>query len=356
VTLNTVIVIALDAFAGLLVLLAVVIVVRKSFRTAATRRRDRVEAIVRPRLMELLALKRSDLTALTATRGADGRVLDSVTASLLTKLRGEDRETIIDLLDVRGVLDAARQATRGRNPLHRARAAEMLGTAAKSSSFDDLHRLLADGHSDVRDAAVRALGRLGMAEAVQPLLEALDGANAVPAGLITMALLHVGPVAEEPLRTIGLVAASRNARIVAARALGVLGAAESATGLVDVLESDPDPQVREAAAFALGRIGAPLAIGPLIAFLESQATSDLASASARALGEIGGAQAIPVLEAAARTATHTVARQATLALSRLGPEGFACLEGLAGGTGVGADHAREAISSAATVLSRRSAA
>lgn len=337
---------ALAGLAALLTLLVVLTAVRKSLRTAAARRRECVEAAVRPRLIEWLAAERTGATTLSEARGTDGRILDSVTASLLTKLRGVDRDAIVELLEVRGVISSACRATRSRGAVRRARAAELLGAAATSSSFTDLQRLLGDGNSEVRAVAARAFGRLGRAEAVQPLLEALDGQSPLPVGLVTMAWLHVGAVAEEPLRFVGLRSASPLTRSVSARLLGVLGAVGSEADLVGVAESDPDPQAREAAAFALGRVGGPKAIRALIRCLEENAFAPLTTAAARALGEIGGVQAVPALETAASSPIHTVARAATVALAGLGAEGWSRLEMLAHGTGMAAEHAREAISTA----------
>src|SRR5262245_13198172 len=94
-------------------LLAIATVIRKSVRVQMDRRRERVEAAVRPRLLKLLASDGEEERDLSTITGREGRVLESVTATLLTKLRGEDRATVVQMLEARGRVQAAQRAVRG---------------------------------------------------------------------------------------------------------------------------------------------------------------------------------------------------------------------------------------------------
>src|ERR671934_2644217 len=249
------------AFSAALVALTVVLVVllaltaaRKALRAASERRRDRLESLVRPALLRYLADENPAPAALEVAGRAAGRSLDTLAAGLLPKLRGEDRDALTRVLADRGTIAKARRRTRLPGPVSRARAAELLGAAGDAEALPELRRLLIDSNADVRSAAARALGKVGDIEAVPALLEVLDGPRQVPAGIVTMALLHMGPRATGALR-IGLER-ERPApvRQVAAELLGRLGASEATDDLIRVLAEDPDPQTRIAAAGALGRI------------------------------------------------------------------------------------------------------
>ncbi|WP_128380569.1 HEAT repeat domain-containing protein [Streptomyces cavernae] len=110
-------------------------------------------------------------------------------------------------------------------PLARAVSIEVLGATGAVSRTTEIARALRDDpHTEVRIKAARALGRLGMPDGLEPLMEAV-----------------------RPGHPVGL-------RIVAAGALGSLGAL-AATGPLGRLLGDPDPHVAATAARALLRLG-----------------------------------------------------------------------------------------------------
>src|SRR5690242_17389343 len=113
-TIHQVVIDALWGVSAVLALLALATAIRKSQRDAAERRRERIEAEVRPRLLRLLASEGEQEGDLANVSGREGRVLDSVTASLLTKLRGEDRAAVVQMLEARGIVQASQRALRGR--------------------------------------------------------------------------------------------------------------------------------------------------------------------------------------------------------------------------------------------------
>jgi HEAT repeat protein len=356
-TLSHVIVIALLVVLVALATLAFATAARKSIRVAMDSRRARIEARVRPRLMKLLASEGQEETDLSGVSGGDGRVLESVTASLLSKLRGEDRAAVVRMLDARGTLRAARRSLRGIGTVRRARAAEFLGATGTSEAYEDLCRLLEGRNAELRNVAARSLGRLGIASPVEPLLRALDGPRSIPTGIVTMALLHIGPPAEDPLREIGLSNESLLARQISAELLGVLGAYAAVPDLMVLARHDTVPAVRHAALSALGRIGHPRAVGTLVACLEDGDSSLLSASAARSLGQVGSTQAVLALADAVRRDDHTVARNAAEALTRLGGAGRAALDDIARSSDDASRYAGGALSAAdaRTVRSRRAA-
>ena len=105
----------------------------------------------------------------------------------------------------------------------------------------------------------------------------------------------------------------------AAVALGQIGDAEAVEPLVAGLRDD-NPSVRLAAAEALGRIGDAGALVPLIAALKSPAV-DIRKAAAESLGQIGDAGSLGPLTAALRDASWSVRRAAAEALGKIGDAG-----------------------------------
>jgi len=187
---------------------------------------------------------------------------------------------------------------------------------------------------------------MGIADAVEPLLDALDGEQPLPAGVVTMALLHLGPVAEEPLRELGLTHASPVARRISAELLGVNGTFAALPALNALAGNDPDPAVRAGAVAALGRIGHPHAIDTLVACLSEDDAPPLAAAAARSLGQVGSPQAVQPLARAVRHENHQVARNAAEALVRIGADGRAALRDIARTDESASRYARGALSAA----------
>ncbi len=336
-------VIALVAISGVLVLLTIATTVHKAVRAARTRRHARIEAAVRPALLEFLAEDDPDPAALEVTSRAAGRSLDELAAGLLTKLRGEDRRVLERLLETTGSLERARRRTRRRGAVGRARAAELLGAAGHTAALDDLTLLLADRDHDVRATAARALGKLGDPAAVPALLASLEARRPVPAGVVTMALLHIGPAAGAPLAEALATPHSASTRAIAAELLGRLGGLSAAGELIRALRHDRDATVRAGAARALGRIGVQRAVAPLEACLIDDQAPAVRQAAAWALGELGGTRAFAGLAGALLSDDHALARRAADALVGCGPTGLALLQRTAAGHGPGAREARETL-------------
>jgi HEAT repeat protein len=345
-TAQTLVVAALITVSGVLVLLTIATIARKTLAGSAQRRRVSLEAKIRPGLLELLVSDEPDFHDLVPLRGASGRSVERLVAGLLPKLRGADREVLTGLLDRRGALARARVRTKRHGRVGRARAAELLGATGDARASIDLERLLEDHEPEVRAVAARALGKLGEGASVPALLATLDAERSVPASLVTMAVLHLGPDAVGGLRQ-GLGSPSSRSRTVCAELLGRLGALESAGELAGLLSNDPDPAVRRAAAGAVGRIGLPQAIAPLIDCMRHCDESDLRCLAAVALGDIGGPAAIGGLRFALVSSDARLTQSGARGLSSCGSAGLAVLRVAGSQTSQAyAPHAREALARA----------
>jgi HEAT repeat protein len=258
---------------------------------------------------------------------SDGPILEAKARSLLTDLKGEDRETLARLLDSRGAVAAARRQCRSRRAESRSAACQLLGDAGSAFAVLDLVPLLDDRHLAVRLDAAKALGRLGQPGAVAPLLASVKGRHPIPVDVVADAVEQIRGCPESLLRQC-ILDPSASTRAVSAELLGRLQVLDAVGDLIDVLESDPAPHVRVRAARALGRLESPRAIRPLLACLESGSPA-LRAESASALGRLGSPAAIPELRMMLLGPSLRMSELAAQALSTIVPQGLATLQHIA---------------------------
>jgi HEAT repeat protein len=320
-------------------------VLARAWRLHAERRRQADHDLVRGRLLQLLAQGRPGRVRSASSRRQQDAVLE-VTATLLRKIRGEDRALLVAVLERDGLVEAARARSYRRGAVGRARAASLVGNAGATRALPELARLLRDRDPQVRSAAARGLGRLGEPGAAPFLLAALEEPRPLPAGLVAGALLDLGP-ATTPALVEGLRHGTAAARAVAAELLGLHGALPAAGQLAEVLRDDAEPAVRTAAARALGRLGSPAAVPGLLAALTGDAAGTVRAAAAAALGAVGDPRAVEALDAALDEPDLSVGRAAARALTRCGPGGAEAARRRAGAGGTAGEHAAEALERAA---------
>lgn len=322
----------------IMVAMAAAIAIRRLHRDYTTARYERRISVLRPRLLRLLSEDEPDLHQLDEMAGLDGRLLEGLVWSLLNKVRGSSRVALVEWLDRRGAIEVARRRTHRMGAVGRAKSAERLGAAGLESTSDDVVALLADRNPEVRIVAARSLGKLGDPRSVGPLLDALDGQKSVPVGLVSMAIIHIGPSAVDEL-ILGLGRRSANARMVSAELLGLHGAFQAARYLIHLLNDDPSDDVRLRAAGALGRLGAPQGVDPLSRALAPSHPLALRMVAARSLGQIGGSHALASLQIELSDPDHRMANAAGEALASMGGPGIEILVTVAEGEG---DSARRA--------------
>jgi HEAT repeat protein len=186
--------------------------------------------------------------------------------------------------------------------------------------------LMDDRAREVRAAAARSLGRLGAAEAVEPLVYAF-AERRLPRSIAGQSLLAIGPAALERLR--GLAGAEEpEARAFAVELVGFLGDASDDRLLVDRLR-DTSAEVRARAARALGRLGAEEATAELTRALDDR-ISFVRGAAADALAVVGDRRAVPRLLALAREDEFDAAQAAARAAASLAPDAVVAAAGKPG--------------------------
>ncbi|GAB3591295.1 hypothetical protein GCM10027446_08700 [Angustibacter peucedani] len=334
------------AIALLVLVLGLAIVLRRSLRLRADRRERDLAEPYRPLLVALVVDDDPDATHVEQLLAVDDRswqALEPIVVSMVRKLRGDARESLVDLLDRRGTIARHTRRLRGRGAVRRARSAELLGLLGEHAPRDELeHMLLHDRDPEVRIVAARALGEIGDPRSAGPLVDSVSDAHAVPLRIVARSLARLGPGAA-PVLVDAMTAQDSEARAVAAEILGLGGAVTAVGVLGSHALHDLDEDVRIRCARALGRIGVPSALAVLNRCLGPDEPPALRAVAARAIGEVGGPEAVRLLEPLLVDAQHRVASNAARAMSGLGPRAVERLEVLAAEGGPSAAYAAEAL-------------
>jgi hypothetical protein len=335
--------------AGTIVVLAALTTFAKAWRGLEERRRSRLTEKLRPQL--LTAIHDPSADAALEIQPRHIRSAMSLVRTLLSSLRGEDRERLVGVLERHGVLDGALRDLSSRRGLRRALAADLLGAAGVERAAAPLAALLSDADADVRRTAARALGMIGDPEAIPALLTSLEGRRPVPLNTVTMAILRIGRAGADALLT-GFLKGGSRARAVCAELLGLQSMLGAAPALSEAVRNDEVLEVRIRAARALGRIGLPSSVETLAEVMRPSEPVPLRAVAARALGTIGGPRPVSMLREALDADEHIVRQNAAHALAALGAPGLAVLRDLAPRPGgYRTMYAREAISAAALATS-----
>jgi hypothetical protein len=347
------------SLAGCIGLLGILIVTSRVLRQWREHHRAALTALARPWLLELasgddarVAGARSRVAALD--RG-QWKALEPTVVSLLTKVKGELRSSLVLLFDERGMTAHALRGLRsgGRfRQVRRARAAALLGSLGNQDAWAPLCAALEDRSLAVRIAAARALGQIGVAGAARPLLGKLAGSRRVPSDIVAYALIQLGPGAQRDL----VQAVSHEeplVRAVAIEILGRTGTVSAVQALIAALQRDRSEEVRIRAARAIGRLGTPAGVAPLLAITDVGEPTALRVAAAAALGDLGAGTATPRLERLLHDPAYHVAHNAAGSLLRLGPAGEAALtRAVTGGEIQAAAHAMEVLAIASIEAAR----
>ncbi len=185
-------------------------------------------------------------------------------------------------------------------------AAHALGELGDARAVDPLIAALKD--AEVRKAAAEALGKIGDVRALKPLLATLRDSDLDVREAVVEALDQIGykPGKYENAAWYWIAKKEWDQCV----ALG----APALKPLLAVLK-DSDLDVRKAAAYALGKIGDARAVESLVVALKDV---ELREAASEALGKIGDARAVEQLIAALKDKNEWVRKAAAKALGQIG--------------------------------------
>ena len=182
----------------------------------------------------------------------------------------------------------------------RPRLLDALGNQGSISHLGDFMRLTRDDDSDLRNAAIEALGQLARDESIPTLVRVLHGGTERDRSAALQAL-GAFPDSEEALREVLGASHSFDDALLssAVRALGRFHSPDAGARLIGLLEAPPDPDLRGAIVHALESTTHPDATAALVRLLhqpEVAPDSWLAETAVWALWNRDDPDAVPMLQ------------------------------------------------------------
>jgi HEAT repeat protein len=304
----------------------------RAARRATADWRQRNSAAIRARLVAAMVEEGPDAVEadreLLAFRGLAWDRAETAMLAMLPKVRGDARQRLLDVLRTRGTERRALAQVFSRRAFARCEGAFALGVLRSVDGIDHLIALLDDRSALVQRVAVRSLGQVGDARAVEPLVRMANRDLGLMRDL-AFALSEIGSDGAPFLRAVVEHALSApddddRAGPLAASVLGIVRDVGAPAVLADAVARGPAP-LKLAAAQALGHLDSPLGVAPLQAAL-SAPSEQVRVAAATSLGQLGANVAIPALLEAVGHRDPATARAAAGALLDLGPAGQAALD------------------------------
>lgn len=316
--------VSLGLLAISMIALAVLVIRRKAADQAKTRARERAAELRRFFLAVLRSPLAPDETALLNITPADWPVVMVTALDLLRTITGEDRDRVIAVLRLwkldRYLSDTVATGDRGR----RIQALSLMGHLSDVASFQTLMDCTQDSNIYVQMTALRALSRRGVGEDVDTVIGALHNAAQASPALLADVLKRFGPDAGPALKRLAESDAAEDVRLAAIRALGLLGLI-SAGPVLSVQLKSYSPEIRCAAIRALARIG-DIRFGDGIVLRLGDEEARVRSDAAQAIGKLKLKTALPRLAQLLDDPEWQVRLDAAEAMIQLGPASVAILK------------------------------
>src|SRR5258708_14529494 len=240
-------------------------------------------------------------------------IVQSILIQEIGAATDKDRAGLQEFLRATGLIDVCIEKVNRRHGWARRRAMLALGAMRVPEAIAPLAEALDDWQLETRMAAVQGLGRTGLAEAAELIIEMfMVGGLKVPLDPITNALVRC--YIDHPAAVLPYLRRSQGeSRELLARVASELATAEMADEMI-VLAEDPRPEVRAAAAKALAAAPLPLAI-PALGDLARDEVWFVRLRAAIALNEIRHPRTIPILLEAVPDPNRLVRMRAASTLS-----------------------------------------
>jgi HEAT repeat protein len=245
-----------DIVVGVLLFLNVLLLVFVHARRVRLASRGQRAERFRGRLEELFA--EQDLTAVAKQVRSFNELERPIAAEfVIERLRTaspEEREQTLAWLRQIGAIDVLLRSVSRWQPWRRALAIRTLGLAGASEGVPLLIERLSDRSRYVREATVRALGRIGDQRALPVLAHLFGEPGQAGAGIVYEALLAFGNDAA-PVFHEGLRSPNEHVRVASVFGLGSVLEPRAAAAQVEHMLGGESPLVRASAAQVLERVG-----------------------------------------------------------------------------------------------------
>jgi HEAT repeat protein len=302
----------LAALAAAIVLLLASLAARRAWRHLRTKQFDALSFKIHERWREMV---RGEIPPEEwCSNSLQCEILQSIVIQEIGAVTDKDRAGLQDFLRKSGLLDRCIDRVYNGHGWGRRRAMLALGAMQVPEAIPPLAELLDDWQLDTRLAAVQALGRTGLAEAAEPILEThMVGGLKVPSDPLTNALMRC--YAERPTALLPFLRRSLGeSRELIARVASELATPAMADEMI-LLAEDPNPEVRASAAKALAAAHLPVAI-PALAILIGDGVWFVRLRAVSALNGIPHPRTIPLLLEAICDSNRLVRIRAAAALSK----------------------------------------
>lgn len=249
--------VVVGVFLFLNVLLLVVVHTRR-LRTASRRRRAARFGV---RLQQLVADQgpgAADVSTLSKRVKGFNELERPIAADLvMERLRGaspEERQRTLAWMRQVGAIEVLLRSARRWQPWRRALAIRVLGLAGAAEAVPLLIERLSDRSRYVREASVRALGRIGDDRALPALAELFARPGEAGAGIVYEAVLAFGTGAAHVFDE-GLRSANEHVRVASVFGIGSVVEGTAAAAQLAPMLGDESPLVRASAAQLLETVG-----------------------------------------------------------------------------------------------------
>lgn len=240
----------------------------------------------------------------------------------------KDRVGLQKFLRDSNLLDRCMKRAREGRGWSRRRAMLALGAMRMPEAIGPLAEALGDRQLETRMAAVEALGKTGLTEAAEPIIDThLAGRLKVPTGPIANALVRCYLNRPE-----SILPQLRRSQGVSREILARVASELATHGMADemiLLAGDPNPEVRACAAKALSVAPLPVAI-PALANLVRDDAWFVRLRAVSSLNQIPHPRVIPPLVEALRDSNRLVRMKAAAAVAKFEHETLEILQTVAG--------------------------
>ncbi len=314
--------IVLVAVAIGLTLLFLFTVARRALERHRTRRLDALSLKIHGQWRELV---RGEIPAEEWRRDSEQcEIVQSIVIHEISAATDKDRAGLQKFLRTTGLLESTIDRVHCARGWKRRRAMLALGAMRVPEAIAPLSEALDDWQLDTRLVAVQALGRTGLAEGAEQILEMfLIGGLKIPSDPLANALVRC--YLEQPEAILPYLRRSLGeARELLARVASEIATPEMADDMI-LLAGDPGPEVRACAAKSLA-VALPAVAIPALAHLTRDEIWFVRLRAVSALNEFTQPRTIPILLEALRDSNHLVRTRAATGLVQFEHEAIEILQ------------------------------
>ena len=292
---------------------------------AATQRKEELSRYFYIALKSTVPLTSGTLPPLAAT---DYPILMRTAVDLLRSVRGDDVRRVIEVLNAWHMLPYLHNTAHHGRKGKRIQALTLLAHFSDEASFALLLTYITDPDIYVQIASLRGLALRGATGHIDQIVKSLTFSGQTNTLMLSDILQRFGTPAVFPLLTLARSDARTEIRLAAIMALGAISSLRSVTDLIK-LASDPNADIRAQVISALGQIGDGRA-APVVAQHLEDPDANVRLQAVQTLGRLQNIATLPQLSGRLADEEWWVRFRAAEAVHRFGDKGIATLRAFSG--------------------------